>query len=148
MVLTKHRPRHDEALVPVEKPRGVAPAPLAGRPGIAAEVLRELRAADAPPTPAEQIRHALTMVTAPLAKLLNQAAPRTDWADALLGIEADTAKAITRLTTDVVRKLDTIQNVWLFAEHQLRAEVLTAVAEVEADLVDGVANEIRAEASL
>lgn len=59
MVLTKHRPRHDEAAlldatvhaVPVVRPRGVAPAPLAGRPGIAAEVLRELRAADAPVPP-------------------------------------------------------------------------------------------------
>lgn len=56
MVLTKHRPCHAEAALldatvhaaPVEKPRGVDPEPLHGRPGIAAEVLRELRAEGQP----------------------------------------------------------------------------------------------------
>jgi hypothetical protein len=48
---------------PVVKPRGVAPAPLRGRPGIAADVLRELRA-EGQPSPAD--RAALAKLAGPM----------------------------------------------------------------------------------
>jgi hypothetical protein len=52
-----HKPHADEAalgfaIARAMRPRGVDAAPLAGRPGIAAEVLRELRA-EGQPTPAD-----------------------------------------------------------------------------------------------
>lgn len=76
---------HDET--PVVRPRAVEAAPLPCKPGTSRAVLDELLAEAAEPTPAEQIRRALTAATAGLAALLNEPAPRTDWAAVLATID-------------------------------------------------------------
>ena len=95
------KPHPDQAAIPAEKPRGVDPRPLHTRPGVTRQVLDELRALNAEPTPAEQLRHAWTMTLAPLHDLLAEPEPVTDWAAIVRGIQARALRNLTRVSAGI-----------------------------------------------
>jgi hypothetical protein len=81
-------------------PKPPAPKPL----GWGRDMIAFLRAEDAPPSPAEQIRHAIRMAVAPLPTLLDQPAPVTDWAARLAHAWSQVAPRTANVAEALVRE--------------------------------------------
>jgi hypothetical protein len=131
-----HHPHRDEfpdlraaiEATPVRRPAPFRPA----YPGVSRTVIDELRAAAAGPSPAEQVRHARTMALAPLAALLNEPVPVTDWLYLLSAVESAELADWSRLTTDYTRELDAAANELAFTSHQAHVTLNEQLAEVNA----------------
>lgn len=165
MTRVLYRPRVDEADLsdlpdPVAKP--ISFDDIASRVGIDApldrrhlnhalvvEVLAELRAEDAPPTPAEQIRHALTMAVAPLAALLAEPLPPvTNWQYYVENLEAKEINSCLAWRETSIRHLDAVYNDDVRWWYTATGTVIHPARELQDALVADMAASILAEVAV
>lgn len=158
IVLLRHRrdeaallaPASHRAPVPVERPRGIAPARLGCAPGTSRQVLDELMAAGAreqqrttPADPAALIAHAWWIIIAPLMAALAEPEPDTDWADKVRGVAAITARRISGVAAETTRILQKV----LFAEGYAWRDLEIAAGALK-DRAAGVLAELPAEVAV
>lgn len=127
-----HKRHHPEAEQVPERPRGIAPARLNGRPGVGADVLRELKAFAA----RDESRTARRKPVPPPTPRTDEdfAAALAGWQAEIAKIETGTIAALAALDARITKALDAEYNADVFAVHHLTTPVLEQLRDMRREM--------------
>jgi hypothetical protein len=131
-LLEKLHPHDPRPSAPPERPRGIAPARLNGRPGVGADVLRELKAFAA----RDESRTARRKPVPPPTPRTDEdfAAALAGWQAEIAKIETGTIAALAALDARITKALDAEYNADVFAVHHLTTPVLEQLRDMRREM--------------